>query len=128
MQFFSILIIIFIVFAIIRVWYDFSIRKRYEDEKYLSRLEEIRKFLVDIEQFDDYVTWKERDAILEKYKSAHSFFENKTEYYSKEQDVKVFNYIYGDFVDYINKYNDEYVKRTIEENEAFFTVEGKPLD
>ncbi len=128
MQFFSIIIIIFIVVAIIRVWTDFSIRKRYEDENYLKKLEEIRRFLIDIEQFDDYVTWKERDAILDKYKSAHNFFADKTNYYSKEQDVKVFNYIYGSFVDYINNYNNEYVKRTIEDNKEFFEIEGNLLD
>lgn len=129
MNYYFAIIICVIIAVIVWIVSSSNSRKKYQDEKYLDKLEMARLFLRDIDSFDDYVTWKQRDAILEEYKSTHSFFANKTKFYSKEPDVQRFNETYEDFKSYIKNYNREYVDRTIEENDTFLSnIEGKPLD
>ena len=129
MNYYTVIIIFTVIIVIVGLVSSSRSRKKYQDEKYLDKLEKARLFLREIDSFDDYVTWKQRDAILEKYKSTHSFFENKTKFYSKEPDVQRFNGIYEDFKAFIDNYNDEYVDRTIKENDTFFDkIEGKALD
>ena len=104
-------------------------KKKYQDEEYLRNLGVIRKFFKEIESFDDYVIWKKRDSILEKYKPQHDFFEGKSSYYSSESDVARFNSTYENFKEYIDDYNESYVDRVIEENSGFFdNIEGNSLD
>ena len=104
-------------------------RKKYQDEKYLKNLAAVRRFFSEINSFDDYVTWKERDDILDKYKSQYAFFRGKSYYYSKEKDVEGFNETYENFKSYIDNLNNQYVDRTIEQNSDFFDdIEGKSLD
>jgi DNA helicase-4 len=104
-------------------------KKKYQDENYLKNLEIIRKFFEEIESFDDYVTWKQRDAILGKYSAQHEFFEGKSNYYSGERDVEKFNVTYENFKRYVDGYNDSYVNQTIEQNGEFFDdIEGNSLD
>lgn len=129
MNYYIVIIIFTVIIVIVGLVSSSHSHKKYQDEKYLDKLEKARLFLHEIDSFDDYVTWKQRDVILEKHKSTHSFFENKTKFYSKEPDVQRFNRIYEDFKTFIDNYNDEYVDRTIKENDAFFDdIEGKALD
>ena len=74
MNYYIAIIIILIIAVIVWLVSSSNSRKKYQDEKYLGKLEKARLFLHEIDSFDDYVTWKQRDAILEEYKSTHSFF------------------------------------------------------
>lgn len=124
------LVIITIISIVAIVWFccEKRISKRYKDENFLQKLERAQEFLREIKEFDDYVTWKQRDSILEEYESVHNFFKGKTQYYSREQDVEIFNNIYEGFKGYIDEYNNQYVSKTIEKYDSFFEVEGRKLD
>jgi len=103
--------------------------KRYEQPEYCKKLSELKTFLCAVNNFHDYVTWRERDKILEKYKTSYEFFQNKTKYYAKEKLVREFNLIYDDFHFYIKKYNAKYTQNTIAQNKEFFDdIENKSLD
>ena len=124
-----VIVLAFVIAILLFIAGAVSNKRKYQDEEYLKNLVIIRKFLDEIESFDDYVTWKQRDAILKKYKTQHVFFDGKTNYYSKEHDVDKFNSIYEDFKEYIDNYNDSYVDQTIEQNGDFFdNIEGNSLD
>ena len=123
-------VIIIIVLVIATIWFccEKEIRRRYKDENFLQKLERAQEFLSEIKEFDDYVTWKQRNSILEEYESVHNFFKDKTQYYSREQDVEIFNNIYEGFKSYIDEYNNQYVSKTIEKYDSFFEVEDRKLD
>ncbi|MCC9063678.1 UvrD-helicase domain-containing protein [Flavobacterium piscisymbiosum] len=104
-------------------------KKKYQDKKYLTNLNEAQSFINYIENLNDYITWVERDRIKSEYASAIHFFKNRTNFYKKEQTVKVFNDIFEDFDKYIVQYNKNYISTQKEELKLFFdTIEEKKLD
>jgi DNA helicase-4 len=82
-----------------------------------------------VDKLDDYITWVKRDEIKTQFSSIGRFFKNKTKYYSKVDEVRKFNEIFGDFDNYIVKYNQEYVTSQKERLKHYFDdIEGKVLD
>ncbi len=121
--------ILFIMAAILLIFGAISNNKKYKDEKYIKNLNTICKFFEEIQSLDDYVTWKQRNALLKKYEPQHRYFLGKSRYYSREQNVERFNDIYENFKEYIDDYNQNYVNETIEKYQEFFdNIEGKSLD
>lgn len=119
-----VLAVVIFVFGAVR-----SENKKYHEEEYLNNLAGIRNFLTEIKSFEDYITWRQRDDILEKYKPLYNFFGEKSDYYSKEHDVKHFNTTYENFKEWVDDYNCHYVNATIEANGDFFDdIEEKSLD
>ena len=72
-----------------------------------KHLQNIDEFLVQINSFDDYITWKKRDEILKKYEKTHNFFQGKSKYYKKEPRVRQFNGLYENFAEFIKSYNQK---------------------
>gem|GEM_PF-4993151 len=58
----TLIIILFVVIGVV-IGYRQLDRKKYDDSTYLSNLREISLFFDTIQQFDDYVTWVERDRL-----------------------------------------------------------------
>ncbi|MCU0323150.1 MAG: UvrD-helicase domain-containing protein, partial [Chitinophagaceae bacterium] len=78
---------------------------------------------------NDYVTWVERDQIKAKYSLIGGYFNNKTDYYKKEETVKIFNEIFEDFDNSIIRFNQNYVSAQKENLKHYFdNIEGKKLD
>lgn len=103
--------------------------RKYQQPRYLNNLQKINDFIYHVQTFNDYVTWVHRDQLKAKYAHAGKFFQHKTTYYKKEEAVRTFNDIYGDFDNYIIRYNRNYVKRHKEQLSDFFDdIEGKKLD
>lgn len=128
MNYLIVAIVLIIIILVIWAQHNLYIGKRYQDKNYLEKLENAKRFLNEIGNFDDYITWKQRDNILKKYQSTHDFFEDKTHYYSREQTVEIFDETFENFKDYVNDYNNKYVNEMIEKNASFFEVEGHKLD
>lgn len=104
-------------------------KKRYKDTTYQENLKTILQFLNMIGSLNDYVTWVQRDQIKQRYAKVGEFFNNKSNYYKKEVNVKKFNEIFGDFDNYIAQYNRQYVHSQKEKLQAYFdNIEGKKLD
>lgn len=102
---------------------------RYQDATYLSRLEEIPVFFETIAQFNDYVTWVQRDQIKRQFRDVGKYFENKSNFYKKEELVEKFNTVFGNFDNYIVSYNKGYVLSQKESLALYFDdIEGKKLD
>ncbi len=125
--------VILIAFVFVIVYFVFNAinnnKKKYLDKNYLNQLGAIRKFFAEIESQEDYITWKQRDELLKKYKTQHDFFNGKTSFYSREYDVERFNSIYENFKEWVDEHNQAYVNKTIENNSKFFDdIEGKSLD
>lgn len=103
--------------------------KKYQNVAYLSNLQQIVEFIELIHTLNDYVTWVQRDKIKAKYSSVGRYFKNKTKFYKKEENVKIFNQIFGDFDNYIVGYNKNYVAAQKEKLTQYFdNIEGKKLD
>lgn len=103
--------------------------KKYQDATYLSNLQQIDLFFNAIQTLSDYTTWVQRDQIKAKYSAVGAFFKNKTNLYKKEETVKKFNEIFGDFDNYIIRYNQNFVRTQKEKLSQYFDdVEGKKLD
>jgi DNA helicase-4 len=82
-----------------------------------------------VDSFDDYLTWKQRDKIIARYKDAGRFFKGKTGYYSKEVRVARFNHIFQDFHKFAKEYNLEFIESQKAKFKDYFDdVEGKKLD
>ena len=123
-----ILVFITIVF-LVTTYRHYLQRKKYLQEKYLINLEQAKNFIAHIRQFNDYITWVERDRIKSKYASVGQFFKNRTNFYKKEETVKKFNEIFQDFDNYIVQYNKNYVSAQKEKLKLFFdNIEEKKLD
>lgn len=128
MKYYIITLVLVVIMFIVWFWRCRIIRARYQDPTFIDELKNAKTFLEEIQDFDDYVTWKQRDGILRKYQFTHNFFEGKTHYYSREQTVGTFNETFENFKDFVDSYNDRYVKETIEKYDSFFEVEGHELD
>ncbi|KAF0199233.1 MAG: DNA helicase IV [Bacteroidetes bacterium] len=103
--------------------------KKYQNISYLSNLKQIVEFIDLINTLNDYVSWVQRDKIKAKYNTAGRFFKNKTKIYKKEENVKKFNQIFGDFDNYIVSYNQNYVAIQKEKLKQYFdNIEGNKLD
>ena len=104
-------------------------KKKYQDSTYLSNLQQISSFFDTIQRFDDYVTWVQRDQIKTRFSAVGQFFKNKSNFYKKEEIVKIFNDIFQDFDKYIVNYNKEFVLSQKEKLNLYFDdIEGKKLD
>ena len=103
--------------------------EKYQDLAFLKNLRKIDEFLEQINHFNDYITWKNRDEILKKYEKTHNFFQGKSKYYKKQPCVRRFNDTYENFAEFIKNYNREYVAAQKQLNRDFFdNIEGKSLD
>jgi DNA helicase-4 len=104
-------------------------RKKYQNEIYLTYLEQIAAFFDTIQSFDDYITWVQRDQIKIRFAAVGQFFDNKSDYYRKEENIKKFNDAFQDFDNYITTCNKNYVSSQKEKlNHYFDDIEGKQLD
>ena len=120
--------IIFIV-GLLLFFQQWSENKKYQDAKYISNLKQANSFLDHVQSFNDYVTWVQRDRIKSKYSAAGKFFKTKTTFYKKEETVKRFNEVFGNFDNYIVTYNRNYVATQKEKLKQYFdNIEGKKLD
>lgn len=106
-----------------------SENKKYQNIAYLSNLHKITEFIDTIDTLNEYITWVEREKIKSKYFEVRKYFKNKTKFYKKEEKVKKFNKIYGNFDNYIVGYNKNYVRKHKEILKQYFDdIEGKKLD
>ena len=104
-------------------------KNKYQDTIYLSKLQDISSFLNTIQQFEDYVTWIQRNNIKSYFSTVGQYFKNKTKYYKKEERVKMFNDIFQNFDNYIVNYNKNYITSQKEKLKHFFDdIEGKIFD
>jgi DNA helicase-4 len=102
---------------------------KYQDEDYLKKLSVLDEFFALIENFEDYITWKKRDEIVEKFDGVGIFFKGKSDYYIKEPKVRKFNDLFQNFKQWIKKYNKNYVNTQKIKLEKYFNdIEGKKLD
>lgn len=123
-----ILIIILLLFVYIGFRYK-SEKNKYDNPIFKENLAQISLFFELVDKFDDYITWVKRDEIKSQFSSTGKFFKNKTKYYSKEDKVEKFNEIFGNFDNYIVKYNQDYVTSQKEKLKHYFDdIEGKKLD
>ncbi|SDK08474.1 UvrD/REP helicase N-terminal domain-containing protein [Flavobacterium noncentrifugens] len=103
--------------------------KKYNDTTYLTNLQQISSFFDEIQKFDDYVTWVQRDQIKARFSTVGQYFKHKSNFYKKEEIVKNFNDIFQHFDNYIINYNKNYVLSQKEKlNHYFDDIEGKKLD
>jgi DNA helicase-4 len=118
-----------VVITFVMIFRYLSEKRKYQNPIYLQNLQLIIEFLGLIQSLDDYVTWVYRDQIKLKYSAAGQYFKNKTNYYKKEETVKRFNDIFGDYDGYIRLYNSNYVSAQKEKLKDYFdNIEGKKLD
>ena len=104
-------------------------KKKYKATAYLSALQKIASFFDTLRTLDDYVTWVQRDQIKSEYSAVGKYLKSKSNFYKKDQTVKKFNKIFGDFDNYIVRYNQNYVRTQKEKLDQYFDdVEGKKLD
>ncbi|OYU82491.1 MAG: hypothetical protein CFE24_15415 [Flavobacterium sp. BFFFF2] len=124
------LIFIFALIAIfIIVYRNVAEKKKYQSSEYLSNLAQIVLFFDTIQQLDDYVTWVHRDQIKKRFAAVGQYFNNKSDYFKNEGNVKKFNDIFPYFDQYIKDYNSNYVVAQKEKLRVYFDdVEGKQLD
>ena len=120
----SIAVLIFLI-----AFRQLSENKKYQDIVYLNNLQQIVEFIDIIHTLNDYVTWVQRDKIKTKYFAVGQYFKNKTKFYKKEENVKIFNEIFGNFDNYIFSYNKNYVFTQKEKLKQYFdNIEGNKLD
>jgi ATP-dependent exoDNAse (exonuclease V) beta subunit (contains helicase and exonuclease domains) len=121
---FSIVVLLFFV-----AFRQLSKNKKYKNNAYLSYLQQIVEFIDLVRTLDDYVTWVQRDKIKTKYFEVGQYFKNKSNFFKREEKVKVFNEIFGNFNNYIESYNRNYVIAQKEKLKQYFDdIEGKKLD
>lgn len=119
----TLLIIVYIIFR-----YK-SEKNKYNNAIFKENLVQISLFFELIDKLDDYITWVKRDEIKTQFSTIGKFFKNKTKYYSKVDEVRKFNEIFGDFDNFIVKYNQDYVTSQKERLKHYFDdIEGKVLD
>jgi DNA helicase-4 len=125
----NLIIIIGTLSGCIFVYLRYKAQIKYEDPTYLSNIAQIPSFFAIIEQFDDYVTWVQRDEIKNQFSAVGKFFKNKSNYYKEEENVKKFNDIFQNFDNYIKSYNQNYIQSQKDKLNTYFDdIEGKKLD
>lgn len=125
----TISIISVIIISALLVYRQLIEKKKYQDTAYLSNLQQIILFFDTIQNFDDYVTWVQRDDIKTRFSAVGKYFKNKTSFYRKEESIKKFNDVFQNFDNYIIEYNKNYVLSQKEKlNQYFDNIEGKKLD
>lgn len=103
--------------------------QRYKRPEYLANLAKASAFLDTIAVIDDYITWVYRDRLKTEYRDVAKFFNNRTNYYKKEEKIKTFNDIFSNFDNYIIERNREYVTTQKQKLSQFFDdIEGKSID
>ncbi len=118
--------ILLVVYIIVRYK---SEKNKYNNAIFKENLVQISLFFELVDKLDDYITWVKRDEIKTQFSSIGRFFKNKTKYYSKVDEVRKFNEIFGDFDNFIVKYNQDYVTSQKERLKHYFDdIEGKVLD
>jgi DNA helicase-4 len=117
------------VIAFLIVYRQLTENKKYQNIAYLSNLQQIVEFIEVIQALNDYVTWVQRDKIKARYSTVGQYFKNKTKFYKKEENVKIFNQIICDFDNYIVSHNQNYVVTQKEKLKQYFdNIEGNKLD
>lgn len=103
--------------------------KKYVETTYVANIVQIDLFFETIKRLDDYVTWVQRDQIKEQFSAIGKYFNNKSDFYKKEENVKKFNAVFQNFDNYIITYNKNYVLSQKEQLSTYFDdIEGKQLD
>lgn len=126
---FIICIIIIALVAFYIIFRQAQEKTKYQDNHYLENLNQITSYFDTIQSLNDYVTWVHRDQIKLEYSPVAKFFKNKTNFYKKEESVRIFNENYYDLDNYIIQYNQNYVQSQIEKLKDYFDdIEGKQLD
>ena len=104
-------------------------KKKYQNVLYLENLKLAKEFIELIQSFNDYITWVQRDQIINKYSVAAQYFRNKNKFYKEELDVERFNDLYDDFENYVVSFNKNYVHaQKVKLSQYFDNIEGKKLD
>ncbi|MDO6739361.1 UvrD-helicase domain-containing protein [Wenyingzhuangia sp. 2_MG-2023] len=125
----NLLIFFGVITSLIVVIYQVLEKKKYQNKKYISNLSEITSFFDIINNFDDYITWVQREKIKTKFSAIGKYFKGKSNYYKKEEKVSKFNNIYQDFDNYVKDYNYDYVQnQKVKLKHYFDDIEGKKLD
>lgn len=123
-----ILIAVILFFSLIVYFYKVE-KNKYDNPIFKKHLISIDLFFDVVKQFDDYVTWIERDAIKKQFSTIGNYFNYKSKFYKKEEKVKRFNDLYHNFDSYIQEYNTAYVQSQKEKLQLYFNdIEGKSLD
>lgn len=82
-----------------------------------------------VNTWNTYVTWIEREALLTEYRSTLTFFKNKNKMYEKEIVIQQLNEMTNDFSSYVKQYNLNYIAQQKQLHAHFFDrIEGKSLD
>lgn len=122
-------VLLFLLICFVMLIKPFMISRRYNSSKYQSNLSQIKSFFIEIDSFNDYVTWVQREKIKTDYYHLWKFFKGKSNYYKKEERVKRFNNVFLNFDNYINDYNRNFVNvQKYKLNQFFDNIEGKKLD
>lgn len=125
----TLIIISAIIISILIIYRQLAEKKKYQDNTYLSNLQQSSSFFDTIQRFDGYVTWVQRDQIKTRFSAVGQYFKNKSNFYKKEENVKKFNDIFQDFDNFIITYNKNYVLSQKEKLNLYFDdIEGKKLD
>lgn len=121
--------LIAVLFLVVVCQYFLNKKKKYQNPVYLNHLKLATEFVYLIKNFDDYLTWVERDRIKVEYSAIWKFFKNRAAFYKKENLVKEFNELYSDFDSFTVQYNKNYVKSQKEKLRTYFdNIEEKKLD
>ena len=125
----TISIISVVIISALLVYRQLIEKKKYQDTTYLSNLQQIILFFDTIQNFEDYVTWVQREQIKTRFSAVGQYFKNKTYFYRKEESIKKFNDVFQNFDNYIINYNKNYVLSQKEKLTHYFdNIEGKKLD
>jgi len=123
------IISLFLILIILFFYSNFLETKKYKDTTFLTNLKKSKEFLETINNFNDYITWVQRDSVKSEYDSIGNFFKNKTLFYKNEETIKKFNDVFQNFVVFIDSYNKNYVITQKKYLKDFFeNIEGKVLD
>ncbi len=118
-----------ILIGFLIVYRQVTEKKKYLDIAYVSNIAQIVLFFETIQRLDDYVTWVQRDQIKKQFSAVGKYFDNKSNFYKKEENVKKFNAVFQDFDNYIITYNRNFVLSQKEQLSHYFDdIEGKQLD
>jgi len=118
-----------ILIGFLIVYRQVTEKKKYLDIAYVSNIAQIVLFFETIQRLDDYVTWVQRDQIKKQFSAVGNYFNNKSNFYKKEENVKKFNTVFQDFDNYIITYNRNFVLSQKEQLSHYFDdIEGKELD
>jgi len=84
----TLIIICAVIICFLIVNRQLTEKKKYQNNTYLSNLQQISLFFDEIQRFDDYVTWVQSEQIKTEFSAIGKYFKNKSNFYKKEENVK----------------------------------------